>query len=524
MTLFHILEYFTGLMISSEPLVKLVIKMTDGLWKAKAFLMAAIADDPPRYIHTRAQHIMMGFAVSVVTAMVVTLGVVIVIYYLRRTRRIFSAEHSSEIDEGTGLGNRYYLERCYEEQVKPEKRHEYALVCLFADSERMERIYGREAMLDFVVYSADITQKYLNSHDFFCRIPGIGLVVLTKSKGEELTRDIPDLLQKIMRYSTDRGLLDSCRASAGIYRLKDTDDDIHECVFYAWQAAEKAYDANEDIAVCSDEMLAAFSEERQMRSEIAKGFENHEFVTYIQFYVDTEKCHIIGGEALTRWHHPEKGLIPPMRFISFMERENIISKMDYYSLEEVCKFLEEMNNAGINDFYISCNFSRKTFSSYDFVDNCREIFNKYNFPMSMIAFEMTESVNVKNIEQANQNALRLKDLGVKLLLDDFGEGFASFYDLTEYPVDGLKIDKALVDNIHTSKGNTILRGMTRMGHELNMTVIVEGVESDDQVKELQNIKCDVIQGFRFHRPIPVWEAKETLIKRGLVSEDDSATA
>ena len=458
-------------------------------------------------------HLLLGITVSAVTALVVTLIAFGVFVLLHRARKIVSFEHSSEIDEGTGLGNRYYLSRRYYEMVKPEKRHEYAMVCVFSDTEKLERIYGRDTMLDFVLYSANIVQEFASSHDVFSRIPGVGLVVLAHAKNETLRHEIPKLLKRISCYNDENNLIDNCRSAVGIYRLRDSDDDVHECVFNAWQSAERAYVAGEDYAFCSEEMLAAFMEERRMRDEIARGFEEHEFVTYIQFYVDAASTHIVGGEALTRWHHPEKGILTPARFIPFMEREDIISKMDYYCLEDVCKFIEEVYEHGIEDFYISCNFSRRTFSAHDFVDTCLDIFSRHNFPKKMLAFEMTESVNVKNIDQANKNALRLKELGIRLLLDDFGEGFASFFDLSEYPVDGLKLDKALVDNVTTQKGNTILRGMTRMGHELNLTVIVEGVENDEQVKHIQDIQCDIIQGFRFHRPIPVWEAKAKLFER-----------
>ena len=470
----------------------------------------AFLGEAPEYIHTRGEHILLGLGIVALTLVCSILIGLLFCVWLHRNRKIFTVDHSSEIDEGTGMWNRYYLSRIYMTQIPRKKRHEYALVCIFANSEKVERIHG--VMIDYIMYGAEYCRKLIGSHDFLTRIPGVGIVMLMHVHDEYLEHELPGLLQKIMKFNEIHNFLDFCRASAGIYRLRDEDDDINECVFNAWQTAEQAYNANEDLRFCSEEMLAAFDEERKMRREITKAFEAHEFQTYIQFYVDTATCRIVGGEALTRWIHPEKGMIPPMRFIPFMEREGIIPKLDYYILEEVCEFLEDMYSRGIENFYISCNFSRKTFSSFDFVDNCLEIFKKYTFPIHMIAFEMTESVSVKNVVQANNNAMRLKELGVKILLDDFGEGFASFYDLTEYPVDGLKIDKALVDNIHTVKGNTILRGMTRMGHELNMTVIVEGVESDDQVKELQNIKCDVIQGFRFHRPIPVKEAKETLIK------------
>lgn len=474
--------------------------------------------------------VLFGTIVSLVTMLIVAAGVAAVILYLRHTKKIVSADHSSEIDEGTGLGNRYYLSRRYREIVKPEKREEYALICIYADSDKLERNFGRDKMLEYVIYVSDYIQKYLTSHDIIARVPGDGLFVLAKV-GNPILAEMPDIIKSISRYGFDDpdNLLrpDVYRASAGVYPIKKNDDDIHECIFNAYQTAVNAYDANELVMFCDEKMIAMFSDEREMRKEINKAFDEHQFVTFIQFFVDTmNNTNIVGGEALIRWNHPEKGILSPINFVPFMEKEDLISRLDYYNLDEVCTFIQEMYDHGVeNNFYISCNFSRKTFSSHDFVESCLKIFENYTFPKSMIAFEMTESENVKNIIQAYNNAVELKKLGIKLLLDDFGEGFASFYDLTEYPIDGLKIDKALVDNIHTEKGNTILRGMTRMGHELNMKVIVEGVENDDQVRELQNIRCDILQGFKFHRPISTSDAKKTLSEaRSEFIKDDSATA
>lgn len=475
--------------------------------------------------------VLFGVAVSALTLLIVAAGVIAVLLYLRQSGKLVSADHSSEIDEGTGLGNRYYLARRYSEMVKPSKRSEYVLCCIYADSDKLERNFKRDEMLKFVTHVSELVQtvmKQIRSVYVLARVPGYGLFVLVK-KDSGFVENLNSLVREAGSYALHQEngqLSDAYRTAAGIYPLKAEDSDIHECIFTAYHTALAAYEQNEDLLVCDDEMVAMFSDERDMRREITRAFENREFVTYIQFFVDTmDNEDIVGGEALVRWNHPERGILSPINFVPFMEKEDLIPNLDYYNLEEVCRFIEEMYNNGIkNNFYISCNFSRKTFSSHDFVDRVKEIFKDFDFPKSMIAFEMTESENVKNIVQAYNNAVQIKELGVKILLDDFGEGFASFYDLTEYPVDGLKIDKALVDSIHTEKGNTILRGMTKMGHELNMKVIVEGVESDDQVNELKDIRCDIIQGFRFHRPIPVHEAKKTLADKGALPDGGVATA
>ena len=127
--------------------------------------------------------------------------------------------------------------------------------------------------------------------------------------------------------------------------------------------------------------------------------------------------------------------------------------------------------------------------------------------------EISESQSVRNVSQIRKNILELKKLGISIMLDDFGEGFTSFYDLQKYPINGIKLDKNLVDHIMTQSGATILRVMIQVGHELGMTILAEGVESREQVEALKQMNCDVIQGFSFYRPIPEWEAEKILTQR-----------
>ena len=168
--------------------------------------------------------------------------------------------------------------------------------------------------------------------------------------------------------------------------------------------------------------------------------------------------------------------------------------------------------AGVDTFFVSCNFSRETFAAADFAQKVQKILNGFTFPRELLILEITESVSVRNAAQIRQNVIALKKYGVRVALDDFGEGFTSFYDLQKYPIDGIKLDKGLVDHVTTPIGTAILKAMIQVGHELNMTILAEGVETDAQVKALQEIHCDVIQGFRFCHPLPQWEATEQIIQ------------
>ena len=126
--------------------------------------------------------------------------------------------------------------------------------------------------------------------------------------------------------------------------------------------------------------------------------------------------------------------------------------------------------------------------------------------------ERTESVSETHVTRIRENMAALKEFGVSIALDDFGVGFTSFVDLQEYAVDGVKLDKDLIDRLSTERGVSILRSMIQLGHELGITVLAEGVETDEQVRVLQDIHCDVIQGFRFYQPISAPEACELLVR------------
>ena len=197
----------------------------------------------------------------------------------------------------------------------------------------------------------------------------------------------------------------------------------------------------------------------------------------------------------------------PSRFIPLMEREGTITTLDYYVLNKVCGFLASLHADGIDDFFISCNLSRRTFVSSELADKVSRILERYEFPREALILELTESEVSNSSNILYENILRMKELGVRMAIDDFGSGYSSFEDLQKYPIDGLKLDKSLVDNVLSDEGYAILEGLTGIGHHLGMTVLGEGAESREQVDALGRLHCDVIQGFYFYQPMPQEEAR-----------------
>jgi EAL domain-containing protein (putative c-di-GMP-specific phosphodiesterase class I) len=215
---------------------------------------------------------------------------------------------------------------------------------------------------------------------------------------------------------------------------------------------------------------------------------------------------IIGAEGLTRWQNHEKGMLSPAVFIEHLKSAGLIDKLDFYILEEVCKQLEKWNRTGKEHLWLSCNFTRMTVSRNDFIERFRSIVGKYDFSPDRLVIELTEDSFINNTTIAYNNVFECKKIGCKIALDDMGSGYSSLQDLCDYPVDMLKIDRQILLKSTTPRGDALLKGLTKLGHDLGMKVLCEGVENEEDKRRVCEADCDYIQGFYYSRVLPTEEA------------------
>ena len=381
------------------------------------------------------------------------------------------------------------------------------------DTDRLRRLGDSREVDEFLRCCAVVLQEYAGESDVLAKVSEQGFVLLKLGANPQDSEErLKPLFDRIRSYAQTYAKPYEVHITAGAYPLRAEDRDLNEIIFYASQGAHDAERRGEDLVLCTDETRRRLAEERRLQSSLGQALEDREFALYLQFYVDAQTFRVMGGEALSRWKHPSRGLLTPSAFIPLFEREGLIYKLDYYCLEESCRCLQTLLEKGMERFFISCNFSRETFAAEDFVSRCKAIIEAYRFPRELLILELTESVSETHVTRIRENMAALKEFGVSIALDDFGVGFTSFADLQEYAVDGVKLDKDLIDRLSTERGVSILRSMIQLGHELGITVLAEGVETDEQVRVLQDIHCDVIQGFRFYQPIPAPEACELLVR------------
>nr|WP_243423750.1 GGDEF domain-containing phosphodiesterase [Anaerotignum lactatifermentans] len=431
----------------------------------------------------------------------------------RYKNKLFRFREYLETDEATGLGNQDYFIRKFDQLTNNKTKTLYQIVYFYVDYDHLYRICNREQADEFMRYCAEKIKERTQGNEVLARVADNGFSVLKfAGTAQDLHQWIITLFREIHAYSVKQGRPYDMSISVGVYPIKENDRNLREMLYNALECAQIARRGENLYLTCTDSLMRTVMEERYLQESMDKAFVNKEFQLYLQFYVEAGSFRVVGGEALSRWNHPQKGIIMPSVFVPLMEKEKMISRLDYYCLERVCEFLEHLWKKQIDSFFISCNFSRDTFSSADFVDQCKRIMAPFDFPKELLIFEITESAAAKSVAQVQENILALRSYGVRIALDDFGEGFSSFYDIQQYPIDGVKLDKGLVDDILSPSGSAIVRAMIQVGHELGMTILAEGVETEEQVYALQKMNCDVIQGFHFYVPLPYWDAEKRLLE------------
>lgn len=248
--------------------------------------------------------------------------------------------------------------------------------------------------------------------------------------------------------------------------------------------------------------------ERKQLKKINAAFDNKEFMMYLQFIVDSKDNKIASAETLSRWENSLGEIIFPGDYIGLMEKSGLITKFDYYMFEKVCEKLSAWKDTEFNEITVSCNITRITISEKDFVNKIKQIADKYDFDRSKLLIEITEDSIEKNLVTAMYNIIKVKKLGFRIALDDFGSGYTALISLCEYPIDVVKLDREILLLSETEKGKKLFSGIISLAHCLNLTVVCEGVETEEQNEYAKKNGCDFIQGWYYTKALSEAKAEE----------------
>ncbi|MBK5243302.1 EAL domain-containing protein [Clostridium sp.] len=253
--------------------------------------------------------------------------------------------------------------------------------------------------------------------------------------------------------------------------------------------------------------------EMQIREEIIQAIEKKEFVLYYQPKVNIKSGKIVGSEALIRWKHPQKGLIYPNDFIPIAEKCGLIKKIDKLVLKMACNQIKKWANKGVCQECVSVNISANQFNDIEFIGTLDAILSETEIDPKLLNLEITETAAMQDTSYAQKIFGEIKKRGINISLDDFGTGYSSLNYLILFPIDVLKIDKSFVDEICFNKVNkTIVLATITMAKALDIKVIVEGVETKEQLAILRDFQCEEYQGYLFSKAVPVEEIESMIIK------------
>jgi EAL domain-containing protein (putative c-di-GMP-specific phosphodiesterase class I) len=229
---------------------------------------------------------------------------------------------------------------------------------------------------------------------------------------------------------------------------------------------------------------------------------NNEFDIYIQPKYSLKSESIVGAECLVRVNSKNKRVINTERFIYILEKDKSIIELDLYILEEACKIINRWSDNKFKLVPISVNVSRVTLIEDDtFITKLNDIINNYNIDTRFLEIEVTERVMLKDTNKIISVIKEIKDLGIKVSLDDFGSGYSSLTILKNLPIDTIKLDKLFLDKKDISeKGKIVIESIINMANRLGLEVVAEGVEYFEQAQVLKNLGCEIVQGYLYGRP------------------------
>ncbi|HEK1008617.1 TPA: EAL domain-containing protein [Pseudomonas putida] len=251
------------------------------------------------------------------------------------------------------------------------------------------------------------------------------------------------------------------------------------------------------------EMNASALERLELESDLRHALEQNEFILYYQPQFSGDGKRLTGAEALLRWRHPTRGLVPPGDFIPVIEELGLVVDVGDWVLREACRQLKAWHKAKVRVPKVSVNISARQFSDGQLGNRIATILEETGLPPACLELELTESILMRDVNEAMQILDGLKVLGLSIAVDDFGTGYSSLNYLKQFPIDVLKIDRTFVDGLPEGEQDAqIARAIIAMAHSLNLAVIAEGVETHEQLEFLREHGCDEVQGYLFGRPMP----------------------
>jgi diguanylate cyclase (GGDEF)-like protein len=452
------------------------------------------------------------------TPALLSLGTALSMRILQQRRRANDRVHHIAFhDDLTALPNRLMLNQRLDQALSRHRRAGSKLAILFMDLDRFKVIndsLGHEVGDGLLRQVADRLLAQSREGDTIARMGGDEFVVLIEN--HDNLKDISAYAHRLVEQLSAPYLLGKkdCHVtlSIGISVFPSDGNDSQALLKAADVAMYRAKEmGRNNYQYYLPSMNVHTLERLELESDLSRALERGEFLLHYQPKVEIATGLIIGTEALLRWKHPVRGLVPPMDFISLAEETGLIVPIGEWVLATACAQNKVWQDLGLTKLGIAVNLSARQFSDSMLLERLTRIIHASGLDPSSLELEITESVVMSHGECAVGVLEQLKSIGVQIAIDDFGTGYSSLGYLKRFPIDTIKVDRSFIRDIPADSGDMkIARAIIAMAHALRLKVVAEGVENAEQLKFLRAQRCDAVQGYFLYRPLPADEVAEAL--------------
>jgi diguanylate cyclase (GGDEF)-like protein/PAS domain S-box-containing protein len=429
--------------------------------------------------------------------------------FLQRKQAEEHIQYLATHDGLTGLPNRTMFSQLVNVAILTARRYQRKFAVLFIDLDRFKLVndtLGHEAGDQLLQEIARRFSGCLRQSDVVARLGGDEFVVLLQEVGE--AEQIATAARKILSAAIKPVLIltQECRvtASIGICLYPEDAQDEQSLMKHADIAMYLAKEEGKNNFQFYSEKIKTQSLERlSLETSLRRALERTEFFLHYQAKLDFTTGGITGVEALLRWQHPDLGIVSPAQFIPVAEETGLIVPIGRWVVQTACAQNVAWQREGLPPLCVAVNLSARQFADDDLLHDIAAALEQSGMKPELLELELTESMVMQRPERTIKLLLALKQIGVRIAIDDFGVGYASLAQIKRFPIDTLKVDRSFIRDIaENSEDRAVTEAVIAMGKTLSLTVVAEGVETLQQQTFLRNHACDAMQGYYFSKPVP----------------------
>jgi diguanylate cyclase (GGDEF)-like protein/PAS domain S-box-containing protein len=411
-------------------------------------------------------------------------------------------------DSLTGLPNRSLFVDRLEQAMKIADRNEQLVAVLFVDLDQFKNVndsLGHDAGDSLLKGAAERLSSCMRASDTVARWGGDEFCLLLQNISHIDSVNV--VAEKIIDSFAEPFFIESKKlfitASVGIILYPLDENDVKNLLKNAdtamYHAKEKG---RNNYQFYNHEMSARLEQRLELEHELRHALERDEFTLLYQPQVDIQQGRIVGIEALIRWQHPERGMVPPDQFIGIAEETGLIVPIGEWVLQQSCNQLRLLLDSGLPAIHVSVNLSVRQLREASLVDKVGEALRLSGLESSMLDLEITESMLMSDMDRVKRTLRELSDLGVSISVDDFGTGHSSLAYLKQFPISTLKVDRSFIRDIPDDKDDVAITiAIINLARGLGIRTVAEGVESREQLDFLKQQKCNLMQGYYFSKPV-----------------------